>query len=126
MQLLADENIQQVTVWFLREQGWDILWAADESLAGADDARLFARAQERQRILLTYNAHFADLRKLAAHPHHGIIRLRFKNQRVDFVHPRLCAALEHLKPQDLRNTLVTLTDDHIRVRKTLSVQSPSA
>jgi predicted nuclease of predicted toxin-antitoxin system len=126
MQLLADENIQQVTVRFLSERGWDILWAADEGLSGAPDERIFEHAQRRRRILLTYNAHFADIRELAIHAHHGVIRLRYSNQRVDFVHAHLLAALDHLKGQDLRDTLVTLTDDRIRIRKTLPFRQPSA
>jgi hypothetical protein len=126
MRNLADENIQQVTVLFLREQGWDIVWAVDEALSGVSDERILEHAQKRQRILLTYNAHFADIRDPAAHRHHGVIRLRFSDQRVDFVHFHLPAALDKLKNQDLRDALVTLTDDRIRVRRTLPFQPPSA
>ena len=126
MQLLADENIQRPTVRFIRERGWDVLWAAEEGLSGASDERIFEHAQRRQRILLTYNAHFADIRELAAHRHHGVIRLRYSNQRVGFVHAHLLAPLDHLKDQDLRDTLVTLTDDRIRIRKTLPSRPPSA
>lgn len=121
MRLLADENIQPDTVRLLRERGFDVLGAFDAGLGGAPDPRVFAEAQRLERMLLTYNAHFADLRALAAQRHHGIVRLRFSNQRVDFVHPRLLAALEKLGQQDLRDTLVTLTDDSIRLRKTLSL-----
>ena len=124
MQLLADENIQQVTARFLQERGWDVLCAAEEGLCGASDDCVFEHAQRQQRILLTYNAHFADIRELAAHRHHGVIRLRYSNQRVDFVHAHLLAAYDHLKNQDLRNTLVTLSDDRIRIRKTLPSQPP--
>ena len=51
----------------------------------------------------------------------GIVRLRFSNQRVTFVHPRLLTALNTLGKQDLRDTLVTLADESIRVRRTHSL-----
>lgn len=120
MRILADENIQDVTVQFLRGRGWDIVAAADEGLSGLSDERIFEHAQAHQRIVLTYNAHFSDLRELAADRHVGVIRLRFSNQRAAVVHPLLESALEKLKGQDLRDALVTLSDDRIRVRKTLS------
>ena len=119
MRLLADENIQQPTVRFLSARVWDVVWAPEAGLAGAADEPLFRYAQQLGRTLLTYNAHFADLRQLAAGRHHGVIRLRYGNQRADAVHPRLAAALESLRDQDLRDTLVTLTDERIRMRKTL-------
>jgi predicted nuclease of predicted toxin-antitoxin system len=117
MQLLADENIQQPTVRFLQDRGWDIRWIPDEGLSGADDASVFEHAQKGQRALLTYNADFVDVRVLDATRHSGIIRLRFSNQRQEFVHPHLLAALEHLRHEDLCDTLVTITDERIRVRK---------
>jgi len=119
MHILADENIQQPTVRFLQEQGWDIRWIPDEGMAGSDDERVFEHAQNNHRALLTYNADFVDIRALSVSHHNGIIRLRFSNQRVDFVHLHLIAALEQFRNADLRDTLVTITDDRIRVRKTL-------
>lgn len=118
MQLLADENIQQPIVRFLQERGWDILWIPDEGLSGADDETVFGHAQQSRRALLTYNADFVDVRALDASCHSGIIRLRFSNQRPDFVRPHLLAALEQLRNEDLRDTLVTITDERIRLRKT--------
>jgi len=118
MHILADENIQQPTVRFLQEQGWDIRWIPDEGLAGADDARVFEHAQNDRRALLTYNADFVDLRTLSAFHHSGIIRLRFSNQRTEFVHTHLAAALKQFRHEDLSDTLVTIADDRIRVRKT--------
>jgi predicted nuclease of predicted toxin-antitoxin system len=118
MQLLADENIQQPTVRFLQDRGWDIRWIPDEGLSGADDASVFGHAKKMCRALLTYNADFVDVRALEASHHSGIIRLRFSNQRQDFVHPHLLAALERLRHEDPCDTLVTITDERIWLRKT--------
>lgn len=125
MRLLADENIQQPTVRFLRGRGWDIRWVPEDGLAGADDQRVFVHAQEEGRILLTYNADFVDVRALGALRHAGIIRLRFSNQRQDVVHPKLLAALERVCDMDLSDTLVTITDERIRLRRTGMPQEPS-
>jgi predicted nuclease of predicted toxin-antitoxin system len=118
MQLLADENIQQPTVRFLQDRGWDIQWIPDEGLSGAADSNVFGHAQKSRRTILAYDADFVDVRALDATRHSGIIRLRFSNQRQDFVCPHLLAALEQLRHEDLRDTLVTITDERIRLRKT--------
>ena len=68
--------------------------------------------------MLTYNGDFADIRDLAGKDHHGVIRLRIENQRIGYAHPLFKEALEKLRGLNLRNTLVTVMDDRLRIRKT--------
>ena len=70
--------------------------------------------------MVTYNADFVDLRALAAVHHHGIIRLRLRDQRLASVHPILQAALAELSGHDLHDTLVTVTNQRIRIRHTFA------
>jgi len=50
--------------------------------------------------------------------HHGIVRLRIENQRIDYLHPLLKEALEKLRGLNLRNSLITIMDNRLRIRKT--------
>ena len=118
MRLLVDENVQQPTVQFLRDLGHAVRWVPEEGLRGAADDVVFRLAEGLQSTLLTYNADFVDLRALAGHRHFGIIRLRISDQRIASVHPILKAALQRVQDMDLRDMLVTLTDDRVRIRKT--------
>lgn len=124
MRLLLDENLQTPTVNFLRDLGFDVAGVVEENLASQSDECVFRHAQQTGRTLLTYNADFVDMRELAGVHHHGIIRLRISNQRFAFVHRILRSALAALQTHDLRDTLVTLGDDRIRIRHTFD-DSPS-
>ncbi len=118
MRLLLDENLPIMTVKFLRELGHDVVGVHDESLVSQADEFIFAHARQSERVLVTYNADFIDLRALAGVHHSGIIRLRISNQRPHFAHPILRTALEQLQDRDLADTLVTVSDQRIRVRHT--------
>jgi predicted nuclease of predicted toxin-antitoxin system len=118
MRILADENIQEPTLRFLRELGHDVLGVHEAGLKSAPDADVFRQAQQEQRVVLTYNCDFADIRDLTGKDHNGVIRLRIENQRIGYAHPLLKEALEKLRGLNLRNHLVTVMDDRLRIRKT--------
>ena len=118
MRILVDENIQEPTLRFLRELGYDVLGVNEAGLKSASDADVFRQAQQEQRVVLTYNGDFADIRDLTGKNHHGVIRLRIENQRVGYAHPLLKEALEKIQDMNLHNTLVTVMDDRLRIRKT--------
>ena len=118
MRLLADENLQEPTLRFLRELGHDVHGVNEAGLKSAPDADIFRQAQQEQRVVLTYNGDFADIRDLTGKDYHGVIRLRIENQRVGYAHPLLKEALEKLRDMNLHNTLVTVMDDRLRIRKT--------
>ncbi len=60
MRLLANENFPGPAVHALRAAGHDVLWARTE-MAGQDDPAILLRAQQEQRILLTFDKDFGDL-----------------------------------------------------------------
>ena len=77
MRLLADENVEAATVSWLREQGHDVVWAA-ESLASVEDTGILDAANGAARVLLTRDLDFGELvfrERLAAT---GIVLLRLK------------------------------------------------
>jgi predicted nuclease of predicted toxin-antitoxin system len=58
--LLANENFPGPAVRLLRERGVDVLWAS-ESMSGADDPEVLARARAEGRWLLTYDRDYGEL-----------------------------------------------------------------
>ncbi len=60
MRFLANENVPGPVVRGLRELGHDILWAK-ESLRGAEDRAVLARAQADQRVTVTCDTDFGEL-----------------------------------------------------------------
>jgi len=119
MRLLTDENIQHPTVEHLRALGHDVRSVAEEGLRALPRTRRSLRTP-RSTGARSYNLDFADIRELAGKEHHGIIRLRIRDQRVSSMHPILDAALQQIQDMDLLHALVTISDHRIRIRHTLA------
>ena len=68
------------------------------------------------RILLTYNADFGDIRFFPVDTHAGIIRLRVTQQTTEVLHPILERVLEQLADRDLSGKLITVTKTAVRIR----------
>ena len=121
MRLLLDENVQGPTLDFLRSLGHDVCSVGDQGLGSLDDPVIFEHACRTQRVLLTYNTDFADIRQLLGKHHSGIVRLRISNQRLAYMHPVLERSLARIADLDLSDTLVTISDKRIRIRNTFSL-----
>jgi len=118
MHLLVDENLQKPTLAFLRSLGRDVIGVEEAGLSSIDNLVIFEHARQTQRVLLTYDIDFADIRQLVGKHHAGIIRLRISNQRLPYMQPILGATFDCLVDLDLRDTLVTVSDKRIRIRRT--------
>jgi predicted nuclease of predicted toxin-antitoxin system len=76
MRLKLDENLSRHLKPALIELGHDVLTAADENLLSRPDVEVAACAAREDRILLTLDIEFADLRKYPPGSHPGIVLFR--------------------------------------------------
>ncbi|MBV7327314.1 DUF5615 family PIN-like protein [Chloroflexi bacterium TSY] len=60
MHILADENCPQDLVNALRARGHDVSWIRTDS-PGVKDPEILARAQDEERIVLTFDKDFGEL-----------------------------------------------------------------
>lgn len=60
MRILADENFPRDAVEALRGQGYDIVWIRTEA-PGSSDREVLARAQNENRIIITFDKDFGEL-----------------------------------------------------------------
>lgn len=60
MRLLANENFPLDAVAALREAGHDVAWIREDS-RGTSDAKILLRAQEENRIVVTFDKDFGEL-----------------------------------------------------------------
>ena len=85
MRLLANENCPRDLVVALREDGQDVLWAR-ESLAGAPDGHVLARARADGRVLLTFDKDFGELAFRSRLPSScGVVLLRVPPVSSDYL-----------------------------------------
>ena len=76
MKLKLDENLSRHLKPLLTKVGHDVVTAADENLLSCSDTEIAAAALREERMLLTLDVEFADLRKYPAGSHPGIILFR--------------------------------------------------
>jgi predicted nuclease of predicted toxin-antitoxin system len=76
MKLKLDENISRHLKPVLIGLGHDVLTAADEDLLSHPDTEIARAAKDEQRMLLTLDVEFADLRKYPPGSHPGVILFR--------------------------------------------------
>ena len=76
MKLKLDENLSRHLKPVLIELGQDVLTAADENLLSHPDTEIAQAAKDEQRMLMTLDVEFADLRKYPPGSHPGVILFR--------------------------------------------------
>ncbi len=114
---LADENIPPAVVKSLRNKGLDIKEVREFGVRSPSDAVIMEFARQEQRILLTFDKHFANTLLYPLSTHHGVIRVRH--------HPALLADIIRILEDffqkfditTMRGTLIVLERDGFRVRR---------
>jgi predicted nuclease of predicted toxin-antitoxin system len=74
-----DENIPVSVVQVLASHGHDVHSVWDEGLVGRRDQEIWVRCQQEERLLITQDLDFVDLRKFQPGSHFGIILVRIQH-----------------------------------------------
>jgi predicted nuclease of predicted toxin-antitoxin system len=114
--LLCDQNIRTDTVAYLRSCGHDAISTRDLDLSEGDDDIILAEAVRQDRVVLTFNSDFGDIRLFPPETHCGVIRLRVHPQDRATIHPALDRALSRLTPESLRGRIAVVERGKIRLR----------
>lgn len=124
MKFLADENIAVSVVHSLRKAGFDVEDVKEENLCGVSDHHLLKLAYDEDRIILTHDKDFGALGQRQRH--HGIVLLRFKNQKPDIVSAILLHALQTKHADIFEHNFVIISETLITVhwKETKKVGKP--
>lgn len=114
--LLCDQNIRIDTVDYLREQGLDVVSTRDLGFEETSEDLILAHAIADNRIVLTFNADFGDIRQFPPETHCGVIRLRIHPQDRETVHAALDRALALLTPAKMDKHIAVVEVTRIRLR----------
>lgn len=112
-----DENLPKDAAELLRNHGFDAETVREESLAGAGDDVIAATVQRENRILITLDLDFSDIRTYPPERYSGIVVLRSKAQdkiAIMALLRRLLKALENNRPD---RALWIVEIDRIRYRR---------
>ncbi len=119
MKFKIDENLPIEAAEILHEAGFAADTVEDENLSGADDERIARTIRSEDRILVTLDLDFANIRAYPPGEHAGIIVLRVKSQDKPSVLTyvrRLVMALARRNPD---RELWIVDDNRIRFRQSV-------
>lgn len=81
MKIKLDENLPEGPADLLRSAKYDVATLLEEDLGGAKDPVVTAAVKREERLFMTYDLGFADIRKHSPGSHGGIVVFRLQDQR---------------------------------------------
>jgi len=112
-----DENMPTDLGTLLVKGGHDVHGVLDESLGGSADSVIVEAARREERILMTFDLDFADVRNYPPGTHAGIVVFRLRDQRWATLAPPATRLLEQGKLEDLATSLAIVTETRVRLRR---------
>ena len=111
-----DENLPRKVEPALRALGHDVETAESEGLAGAIDSRLLAAAVAEDRILVTLDLDFSDIREYPPGSHRGVWVLRPPQQTFDNMLQLVLAGVKLAAIERAAGQLWVIDERRVRIR----------
>jgi len=102
MHFLVDQDVYQMTIEFLRNEGHDVIPIKELGLEQAADLLLLQKAKELERIFVTRDRDFGALVFLEKETSNGVIFLRGKPAEIKSVHDELRVVLKNHTDEENR------------------------
>lgn len=116
MRFKLDENIPTQVFELLRELGHECATIIDEGLSGARDAEVASAALREDRMLITLDRGFGDVRTYPPGGHPGIVVIRTLDQSARDVAGLTASFVQGYDLESLRGCLVIVEESRVRVR----------
>lgn len=116
MKLKLDENLPASLAIALSALGHDTDTAPQENLTGMSDQAVWDAAQSSQRVLITSDLDFSDVRKFKPGTHCGIILLRLRRRGRVALSERIKSVFTSESVAHWERCFVVVTDHKVRVR----------
>jgi predicted nuclease of predicted toxin-antitoxin system len=117
MKIQLDENMPARLVVGLRTLGHDVDTVPAEGFAGRLDNAVWRAAQETERLLITQDLDFSDVRQFRPGTHHGLLLLRLNVPGREALLQRVITLFQTEDVKGWTGCLVVATDIKIRVRR---------
>lgn len=116
MKFKLDENLPRLARDALAALGHDVHTAGDEGLLGAADDAVLQACNAEQRVLLTLDLAFGDIRLYQPGTHAGIWVLRPAKQTIRAMTDLLHAGLRLAATERVQGQLWVIDEQRIRIR----------
>lgn len=118
MKFKIDENLPDDLSVLLRTAGWDSLTVEEQQLGGEIDPQIARICASEERILVTFDRGFSNIRAYPPTNSPGMIVFRLKSQDKRHVLSVSQRLVQALRERELRNELWIVHENRIRIRAT--------
>lgn len=116
MKLKLDENLPDDLALFFRESGYDAMSVREQDLNGSPDRLISRICIQEQRILVSLDLDFADIRMYPPEEYAGLIVFRLKSQDRDSIIKASKKVIDCLAEETIRHCLWIVEDNNLRIR----------
>ncbi len=116
MKLKLDENLPRALLALFRESGYDALSVEDQGLAGKSDGEIAEACRNEDRILVTFDTDFTDVRTFPPSEYSGIAVLRPRGQGSRATVRLGRRLLDRMESHSIGGQLWIVEDSRIRTR----------
>ena len=125
MRFKVDENLHEDLVVALRREGHDAQTVYDEQLRGSPDAAIAEVCQREERVLVTLDLDFGNIREYPPEDYPGLMVLRVVDQSRPHVLQVFSQVFELLPRQPLSGHLWVISESGVRIRPGISSEGTS-
>ncbi|MBI4650753.1 DUF5615 family PIN-like protein [Candidatus Desantisbacteria bacterium] len=118
MKFIADENLYEPIIDYLKSLGLDIFSVRDAGLSGISDAKIFQIACKKNRIIITMDKDFTRIFRFSPAKCGGIIVVKIYKQNVKRTLEIFKKFYNSLNENDITNNLVIITAENVRILRT--------
>lgn len=117
MRFLADQDVYQTTIDFLKNLGCEVVRVKDIGLSRGLDEELLCHAFKEGLVMLTRDKDFGALIFLRQFENQGVILLRCDPATIGAVHAELERVLRAHKGMNFRDCFVVIEPNRHRIRR---------
>lgn len=117
MKIKLDENVPAGLATVLNDEDHDAITVPQQGLQGSSDDVIWEAAQRENRLLITMDLDFADIRRLPPGSHQGVVVLRPSRQGRAAIRSLLQALLAEHDLRVFAGCIVIAEQHRIRIRK---------
>ena len=116
MQFKIDENLPTELSELIKQSGYDSKTVFEQQLAGANDSRVGEVCRQENRILITLDAGFADIRSYPPKEYPGIVVLRLSRSDKPYILKIFADVMPLFNSQQIEKRLWIIEEGKLRIR----------
>lgn len=117
MKFKIDENLPVEIADLLRAKNLQADTVNEENLSGEDDSAIAIVCKKEERILVTLDLDFSDIRNYPPKEYPGFIVLRLKSQDKESIINLFMRFIPFIQKENIQNKLCILEENKVRIRE---------